>query len=634
MQLAKRLSSAALCKGLPLLLITNGNTQMPNMSKPQQNTLSGLTLQTLFVLNALAQSDTEESALLDFADQLDNFQDLISSPHWHGWGKDTNFLCPSRQTVTYREQLCEPSYPGSIDPRSQSWTGITCTPEGKVLCLSLPGWGLQGNASALEQLQSLHSLQLVNLANNSLAGTLPASLPASLETDNHGAFPTISVVYLSNNSIKGTLPSEWGKAVMGWGPTLERLYLDNNQLTGKLPQLWSDSNSLWSLERVDLFNNQLTGSVDWDARHMPKLENLVLGPGNEFCGSVPRALEGVVRSIVGSQDGQQLQVEVSQFLKPCPRYLLGITGIIVVTGLVLAFMVVFVAAALLLLRLSTHRGNQAQADSITGNWSSNTSTSTFHTPAGQDWMLGQGSYGKVFKGAMDSVHDVAVKVFSAPCSDRDMEVLQTEIAVLRSCNSRNIVQFHGVCFKQDNIWVVMELLQQGSLYNALERSKKRCLWYRRGASIALDIAIGLHYLHSHNIMHLDVKSPNILLAADYTAKIVDVGLSRIFTTQSMPVAMEVGTFHWMAPELMSVGKCTEKADIFSFGVVLYEILTGERPIRGRMKAVKVPRHCPLPIFQLMNRCLIEQPEQRPSAAELVQIIAANLPQKSTLAPRK
>ncbi len=54
--------------------------------------------------------------------------------------------------------------------------------------------------------------------------------------------------------------------------------------------------------------------------------------GNEFCGSVPRALEGVVRSIVGSQDGQQLQVEVSQFLKPCPRYLLGITGIIVVTG--------------------------------------------------------------------------------------------------------------------------------------------------------------------------------------------------------------------------------------------------------------------------------------------------------------
>lgn len=86
---------------------------------------------------------------------------------------------------------------------------------------------------------------------------------------------------------------------------------------------------------------------------------------------------------------------------------------------------------------------------------------------------------QVFKGAMDSVHDVAVKVFSAPSSDRDVEVLHTEIAVLRSCNSRSIVQFHGVCSKQDNIWVVMELLEQGSLYNALERSKRRCLWYRR-----------------------------------------------------------------------------------------------------------------------------------------------------------
>ncbi|KAL0042304.1 hypothetical protein WJX77_008678 [Trebouxia sp. C0004] len=63
----------------------------------------------------------------------------------------------------------------------------------------------------------------------------------------------------------------------------------------------------------------------------------------------------------------------------------------------------------------------------------------------------------------------------------------------------------------------------------------------------------------------------------------------------------------MAPELMSVGNYTEKPDIFSFGVVLYEILTGERPIRGRMKAVKVPCHCPLAIFHLMNRWVSEHP---------------------------
>ena len=332
-------------------------------------------------------------------------QDFVSSPRWHGWGKDTNLLCPSTQISTYREQLCEPSHPGSIDPHSLSWTGVTCTPEGKVLCLSLPGWGLQGNASALEQLHSLHSLRLVNAANNSLTGeqfsnsqqvevsrcklclmqanaaltgTLPASLPMTLRTHAYGAFPSISIVYLSNNSISGTLPSQWGDPLSGWGPTLEQLYLDNNQLTGHLPQLWSDSNSLWGLQRVHLFNNQLTGPIEWDAGHLPKLRNLVLSPGNctelhqllivshaiklqchlagalniklnigfagnEFCGNVPRTLDGVVRSIAGVQDGQQLQLKVMHFSKHCPRYMLSSTGMsvhAVVTGNLAHFVLV------------------------------------------------------------------------------------------------------------------------------------------------------------------------------------------------------------------------------------------------------------------------------------------------------
>ena len=96
---------------------------------------------------------------------------------------------------------------------------------------------------------------------------------------------------------------------------------------------------------------------------------------------------------------------------------------------------------------------------------------------------------QVFKGAMDGVHDVAVKVFSAPSSAHDMEVLHTETAVLRSCNSSNIVQFHGVCSKQDNVWVVMELLEQGSLYNSLERSKRRCMWYHRCPSANTLVAV-------------------------------------------------------------------------------------------------------------------------------------------------
>ncbi|DBA85246.1 TPA: hypothetical protein ACH3X2_005947 [Trebouxia sp. C0005] len=246
------------------------------------------------------------------------------------------------------------------------------------------------------------------------------------------------------------------------------------------------------------------------------------------------------------------------------------------------------------------------------------------TSAGTDWILGQGSYGMVYKGIKDGVHDVAIKIFKSVTTERDLELLQTEIAVLRSCNNRNIVHFYGVCFKQTDAWLVMELLEKGNLYNALAYGKGLCTWYNRGAGIALDIAKGLHFLHSHHVMHLDLKSPNILLALDGTAKIADVGLSRMFTTRSLPVAKNTGTFHWMAPELISAGRCTEKADIFSFGVVLYEILTAEQPIRGRLKPVQVPEHCPQAILDLMTLCQDKCPENRPSAIGIVKVILEHM----------
>ena len=82
----------------------------------------------------------------------------------------------------------------------------------------------------------------------------------------------------------------------------------------------------------------------------------------------------------------------------------------------------------------------------------------------------------------------------------------------------------------------------------------------RGASIALDIAKGIYYLHSHNIMHLDLKSPNILLAADYSAKLADVGLSRIFTTQSMPVAMVSNPANGYSMTTVHTARCSIYCD--------------------------------------------------------------------------
>lgn len=98
------------------------------------------------------------------------FQDTYSSSHWQGWGKDSNALCPSADILTDNEYLCFPDYPGEINATSQSWTGVVCTANGTVLCISLPSWGLTGNVNALEELAPLQDMQLVNLANNSLTG--------------------------------------------------------------------------------------------------------------------------------------------------------------------------------------------------------------------------------------------------------------------------------------------------------------------------------------------------------------------------------------------------------------------------------------------------------------------------------
>ena len=86
---------------------------------------------------------------------------------------------------------------------------------------------------------------------------------------------------------------------------------------------------------------------------------------------------------------------------------------------------------------------------------------------------------QVFKGIKDGIHDVAIKIFKAVTTERDLELLQTEIAVLRSCNNRNIVHFYGVCFKHTDAWLVMELLEKGNLYNALAYGKGLCTWYNR-----------------------------------------------------------------------------------------------------------------------------------------------------------
>ena len=97
-------------------------------------------------------------------------QEVYSNNHWQGWGKDTNAMCPSTQVASTDELVCEASYPDAVDPLNMSWTGVVCTPAGTVLCLSLLGFGLNGNVAILDLLGPMNDITSLDLTSNHLTG--------------------------------------------------------------------------------------------------------------------------------------------------------------------------------------------------------------------------------------------------------------------------------------------------------------------------------------------------------------------------------------------------------------------------------------------------------------------------------
>ncbi|KAL4424194.1 hypothetical protein ABPG75_001495 [Micractinium tetrahymenae] len=242
-------------------------------------------------------------------------------------------------------------------------------------------------------------------------------------------------------------------------------------------------------------------------------------------------------------------------------------------------------------------------------------------PDGTPWRLGSGGFGTVFKAFRNGVTPVAVKVLGAITTDAravmsNSEFVQ-EIKLLRACRDTNILQFQGCCFKGGETLLVTEYCEGGNLAHNLRA--RTVGWYRRGKKIALDVARALVYLHSRRIIHLDIKSANVLLTRDGTAKVGDVGMAKIMAGDY--VSGVVGTLAWSAPELLLGDRCTEKADIYSMGVVLWEIATGELPSRGQMRELMVPEDCPQEVAALINRCLASDPAARPSAVEVVELLS-------------
>ncbi|XP_071935172.1 uncharacterized protein [Coffea arabica] len=195
--------------------------------------------------------------------------------------------------------------------------------------------------------------------------------------------------------------------------------------------------------------------------------------------------------------------------------------------------------------------------------------------------IGIGFFGEVFHGIWNGIQ-VAVKVFlEQDLTLENIEDFCTEISILSRVRHPNVILFLGACTKPPRLSMVTEYMEMGSLYYLIHVSgQKKKLSWRRRLKMLCDICRGLLCLHRMKIVHRDLKSANCLVNKHWTVKICDFGLSRVLMTTPMKDYSSAGTPEWMAPELIRNEPFTEKCDIFSFGVIIWELCTLNKPWHG------------------------------------------------------
>ncbi|CAA2980479.1 systemin receptor SR160 [Olea europaea subsp. europaea] len=427
------------------------------------------------------------------------------------------------------------------------------------------------------------SMIFLDLSYNKLEGSIPKEL---------GSMYYCSVLNLGHNDLSGPIPQE-----LGGLKSVAILDLSYNKLNGTIPQSMT---SLTSLGELDMSNNNLSGMI-------PESAQFGTFPDHTFANN--SGLCGIPLPACGSNaDAGSSQHQKSH------RRRASLAGS-VATGLLFSlfciFGIVIVAIEIRKRRrkkkeaaLEAYMDNHSNSATATGSWKLSArdalsinlatfekflrkltfadlleATNGFHV----DSLVGSGGFGDVYKAQLKEGSVVAIKKLIHVSGQGDRE-FTAEMETIGKIKHRNLVPLLGYCKVGEERLLVYEYMKYGSLEDVLHDKKKigiKLNWAAR-RKIAIGAARGLAFLH-HNciphIIHRDMKSSNVLLDENLEARVSDFGMARLMSAMDthLSVSTLAGTPGYVPPEYYQSFRCSTKGDVYSYGVVLLELLTGKQP---------------------------------------------------------
>ncbi|KAI9080543.1 hypothetical protein K1719_037509 [Acacia pycnantha] len=445
-----------------------------------------------------------------------------------------------------------------------TWFHVTCNNDNSVIRVDLGNAALSGQL--VPQLGLLKNLQYLELYSNNITGPIPSDL---------GNLTNLVSLDLYLNSFSGPIPDSLGKL-----SKLRFLRLNNNSLMGPIPMSLTN---ISSLQVLDLSNNHLSGVVP-DNGSFSLFTPISFANNLNLCGPVTG------HPCPGSPPFSPPPPFVPPPPISAPGYG-GATGAIaggVAAGCALLFAAPAIAFAWWRRRKpqefffdvpdeedpEVHLG-QLKRFSLR---ELQVATDSFSNKN----ILGRGGFGKVYKGRLTDGSLVAVKRLKEERTPGGELQFQTEVEMISMAVHRNLLRLRGFCMTPTERLLVYPYMANGSVASCLRErpANQPPLDWPNRKQIALGSARGLSYLHDHcdpKIIHRDVKAANILLDEEFEAVVGDFGLAKLMDYKDTHVTTAVrGTIGHIAPEYLSTGKSSEKTDVFGYGIMLLELITGQR----------------------------------------------------------